>query len=98
MKYKFEQLINRSYEATVKRGCINEDTTIHDFNDKLFEEVREVEIETHTSYMTFGDTDLLFNELADIAAVAFNAIIKLGGDPIKEFEKIVEKNEHRAEN
>lgn len=90
-----EKLINRCYEAIKKRGCITDETTLFEFNDKLFEEVREVEVESYTSYMTFGNTDLLLSELTDIAAVAFNYIKFLGGDPIKEFEKVVIKNEKR---
>jgi len=95
MKYETQQLLNRCYEATRQRGCINNTTTIKDFNDKLLEEVREVEVESNANSLRY-DKNILFNELADVAAVAFNYIIWLGGDPMEEYEKITIKNEQRA--
>jgi NTP pyrophosphatase (non-canonical NTP hydrolase) len=104
MKYKFEQLINRSYEAIKARGLITKDTPKEEFISKLFEEVHEAQDVELTIFhgedvMTSEEKQHYNNryieELTDLATVAIMQIHHLGYDFIKEFEKVVIKNETR---
>lgn len=64
-----EEVAIRNYNATVKRGLINERTTLNDFLDKLEEEVNEF----HESfdYPKLGEHGIFIDtsELADISLV-----------------------------
>jgi NTP pyrophosphatase (non-canonical NTP hydrolase) len=92
MKYSYEQLLNRSYKAIQERGLINQNTTLDDFFDKIDEERDEV-------IKASDESDKrLKEELNDLSTVCQMCIMWLNGNPIKEFEKGVEKNEQRARN
>jgi len=70
-----QNLFNRGYTATVKRGCITNKTKPIDFINKLKEEIKEV---------------------GDLIETAKNYLMYLCEDPIKIIEKVVIKNEKRA--
>lgn len=62
---KIEEIIERNYKATVKRGQINKFTTAADIVEKLFEEVYELD------YSTKIDNYFDEKELADVVLVCF---------------------------
>lgn len=90
MKYKFEQLINRSYEAIKARGLITPSTKEIEFINKIHEELSELTLAYHNE-----NKDRYIEELTDLATVAIMQIHHLGYDFIKEFEKVIIKNEQR---
>jgi len=92
-----KELIERNYAATVKRGLINEDTDKIDFLLKIEEEFDEVYEEFFKSKIDQFDLQKYASELMDLAAVCINNVKHLGLDPIKEFEKVVIKNETRED-
>jgi len=81
-------LINRSYEAIKNRGLINEHTTEKDFFDKIEEEFNELK----NAYSEENEIE----EATDLATTCFMFLKFKGLDPIKEFEKVIIKNENRA--
>lgn len=89
MKYRFEQLINRSYEAIKKRGLITKNTMQIDFCIKMDEELSEALSEISENEKKY------IEEVTDLATVCIMQIHHLGYDFIKEFEKVVIKNETR---
>lgn len=83
-----KDLIERSYEAIKARGLIINETPKYEFLRKIDEEHREVHLSiTQDEYI---------EELIDLATVCFMQIRHLNCDVIKEFEKVVIKNEQRA--
>jgi hypothetical protein len=90
MKYKFEQLINRSYKAIQKRGLITDKTSDLEFFEKAKEELNEI-----ADSFRLENTD---EEITDLMTVCCMWLVHRGKDPIKEFKNVVLKNEHRAEN
>ena len=103
MKYAFKQLLNRSYQAIVNRGLITPKTKPYEFIDKINEEVAEVEecLSLEVSPDEYIDyeienKDRYVEELTDLATVCIMQIHHLGYDFEKEFEKVVLKNERRA--
>lgn len=86
-----ENLFERSYIATKKRGLITDKTTDKDFWDKLHEEVDEVDFERRSR-----NKEKLANELADVILVCSAWLKNMGFDPKTETEKMVIKNEKRA--
>jgi hypothetical protein len=93
MKYRFEQLLNRSYKAIQKRGLITDETNLADFILKADEEINEIK----KAYLKEGNVAVL-REIRQLMTVCAMAIMHSGLDPIKEFELEVLKNEHRSEN
>ena len=91
MKYRMEQLINRSYKAIQDRGLINEDTNHMDFFDKINEEHLEFVESYHCE-----SKEKEIAELLDFITAGIMYLHYLGQDFIKEFEKVVIKNEKRA--
>lgn len=85
-----KDLIKRSYKSIVARGMINPCTTKSKFIAKMEEELREVNMALHESEERYSD------EVTDLATVCINQLVHLGRDPIKEFEKVVLKNEGRV--
>ena len=69
LKYKekmtIQEIIDRNYAATVRRGQTVSFTQAHEFIEKLFEEVYELD------YSTKIDNSFDENELADVALVCF---------------------------
>jgi len=86
-----DQLINRSYSAIKGRGLITEDTIESDFFLKMKEELKEIAD-------SYGNEKHYVEECIDLATVCFMQVLHLGYNPIKEFEKVVLKNEKRAIN
>jgi NTP pyrophosphatase (non-canonical NTP hydrolase) len=89
MKYRFEQLINRSYEAIKSRSLITSDTLESEFFLKMKEELKEV-----AEAFSEGE-ERYIEELTDLATVVIMQIHHLGYNFIDEFEKVVIKNETR---
>jgi len=85
----FNKLIQRSYAATKKRGLIDENTDIFDFEDKIYEEYLEI-VETKT-------LDDMAREVVDLIAVCMNFLTNYGFDVEKEFEKCVLHQETRKD-
>lgn len=89
------ELIQRHYNATVKRGLITDYTSLEEFRDKLKEEIEE-----------FYDSDIYENtidgdmaqEALDIVGVIFNMLIHNGYDIESEFKNNVERQENRVIN
>ena len=90
-----EQLINRSYEAIKKRGLIKDNTCKKDFIDKMHEELWEIQLSFMDSFGKNKEQHYI-EECIDLATVCFMQVLHLGYDPIKEFEKVVIKNEKRC--
>lgn len=82
-----KDLIERSYQSIVNRGLISKETTRSDFNLKMREELLELSCaECEDDYI---------EEVTDLMTVCINQLVHIGRDPIKEFEKVVLKNESR---
>lgn len=92
----FNQLIERSYQAIKDRGLIKPETKKQDFVLKMHEELDE--IKTEIFYYDGFDSAIekYIEECIDLATVCFMQVKHLGYDPINEFEKVVIKNEKRA--
>ena len=84
-----EQLLKDNYSSTVDRGLITPSTTIHDFIDKIYEEVYELKCAR--------DNANFREELADIILVGFNLATHLDIDIFKELENKVEINKNRIQ-
>jgi len=82
-------LIKRNYNSIVKRGLINEDTTIAEFITKLKEEVQEW-IEAEVQGLPNAN-----EELADIILVCLNFAKHFNIDIEKELNNKIEINEKR---
>ena len=96
----FNELIQRSYEAIKKRCLITKNTSPDDFIIKMNEELSEVEYEGgHYQHGLYKDKNKYkikyIEELTDLATVAIMQIHHLGYDFVKEFEKVIIKNEKR---
>jgi len=88
-----KNLINRSYEAIKKRGLIKDTTSGLEFINKAEEELKEWK----EAYLTPGiDLQKCAEEATDLATVCFMWLLNVGYNPIDEFEKVVIKNEKRA--
>lgn len=85
-----KQLIERSYKAIRARGLITDSTQNSEFIAKMQEELQEATI------AMFEDDYI--EELTDLATVCIMQIRHLGYDFENEFEKVVLKNESRANN
>jgi len=82
-----DNIIKRNYKSIVQRGLINHSTTLHDFVDKLKEEVNE--FEHHDSPKNFNE------ELADVILVCLNIAEHYQIDIEKELINKIEINENR---
>ncbi len=78
-----QQIIESNYESIVKRGLINEKTTLKDFLNKLDEEVMEFK------------EDNRIEELADIILVCLNIARHYGIDIENELIKKIQINNNR---
>ena len=104
MKYEIQQLINRNYESTCKRGKITRETSHKDFCDKIDEELTELNHELHLStdyYERVKDYPLLRNnadlEVTDIILTCLNYLVHSGYDPIKLMKEKISYNETRTD-
>ena len=84
------ELLKRNYDAVVKRGLINPQTTSSDFMAKLEEETMEVYVE----HMR-GNKDKKTIELGDVINTCNNWLIWLGYDPEEILKQVAIKNEKR---
>jgi hypothetical protein len=90
-----EKLFERHYLATVKRGKINERTSIYDFLEKMSEEDDEM-VEEAEKLINGQDNDFA-QETIDSIGVRMNMLKKLGYDVKKELVKNVQYQEHRKD-
>jgi hypothetical protein len=84
-----KDLIKRSYNAIKGRGLIKQDTIESEFFLKMKEELIEI-------VAAYGNEKDYIEECVDLATVCIMQVEHLGYDFIKEFEKVVIKNESRA--
>ena len=86
-----QEITNRNYAATVKRGQINEKTCSYEFINNLFEELYKLEDTNHS--------EVLFDEkkLADVALVCFAMAKHYEIDLIKVMEEKMLYNEIRKD-
>jgi NTP pyrophosphatase (non-canonical NTP hydrolase) len=84
-------LIKQNYDSIVKRGLINNSTTLFEFIDKLYEEVSEFE-----ESLEFDNMDNFKEELADIILVCFNIAQHYKIDIESELKKKIEINYSRV--
>lgn len=93
----FEEIIDRNYKATVKRGQINALTTFEDFISKLNEEVNELDL----SELPFNNestyTEFDHKELADVILVCLAMAKHYNIDILKVMEQKVIYNENRPD-
>jgi NTP pyrophosphatase (non-canonical NTP hydrolase) len=88
-----KEIQQRNYKATVKRGFINQDTSIFDFITKIEEEVNELEY----SHYLRNSTKIQFDkkELADIILVCLAMAKHYDIDIMKAMEEKTIFNEIR---
>lgn len=89
-----QQIIDRNYQATVKRGLIKPDTLAIEFIYKINDELNEL-----TDSYTYDENDETFDEkeLADIALVCFAFAKHRGIDLLKVMEEKTIFNEQRED-
>lgn len=89
-----QQIINRNYQATVKRGKIKPDTLALEFIYKINDELKEL-----TDSYNYDENDETFDEkeLADVALVCFAFAKHRGIDLLKVMEEKTIFNEHRED-
>lgn len=88
---KIEEIQERNYKATVKRGQINRETTDYGFLEKISEEVEE--LGNHHYIEGFIDE----KELADIVLVCLSFAKHKNIDLLKVMEEKVIFNEKRTD-
>ena len=86
-----QEITDRNYAATVKRGLINKDTDFINFLEKIQEETYELE----HSYFNYDQFDK--KELADITLVCFAMAKHYKIDLIKTMEEKMLYNEQRID-
>ena len=64
---EIQEIINRNYEATKKRGLIDEKTNAYNFTSKINEELNELDESIYNCGKKFDE-----KELADIILVCFS--------------------------
>ena len=85
------EIIERNYQAAVRRGQITDNTTVWDFITKMEEELKELK----DSINEFGDFDV--KELADYLHVGFAMGYHYQVDTIKVMEEKTIFNEQRED-
>jgi len=88
-----QEIIERSYQATVKRGLINDKTSKIDFLEKIKEEYYELRTSMYSYKYEYFDE----SELADIVLVCFNMAKHFDIDLIKAIEEKTIYNEKRTD-
>lgn len=88
-----KQLIRRSYKSIVKRGKVNERTTLRQFVQKMQEELDEVKLAIKTK----KGMDKVTEEVGDLMNVCTIFFEHHKIDTIDQYIKIIEKNEHRED-
>ena len=87
-----KDLIERSYLAIRKRGLIKDDTCPDEFYEKIWEEFKEFE-----EAFLYGSKNSEVEELTDMINAGILYLKHQGYDFLKEFEKVVIKNETRKD-
>jgi len=88
-----QEIIERNYSATVKRGLINPETTEFKFYEKLNEEIKELKHELDWC-VSVEDAKI---EMADCALVLFAMAKHFNIDLLKAMEEKVIYNEKRTD-
>lgn len=83
-------LIDDNYDSIVSRGLITNDTTHHDFIDKIKEEVMEVELAVYNR-----DRFNLKEELADVILTTLNYARHFNIDIEHELKNKIQINKNR---
>jgi len=87
-----KELIKRHYDAIVRRGLINPDTSLDEFREKLREEIEEMWLDDKYEDVVDGN---MAQEAMDVVGVIFNMLIHCGFDIEAEFKYNVEHQEAR---
>ncbi len=87
-----QEIINRNYEATVKRGQIDNKTHAYNFTSKINEENNELDESIYNCGKNFDE-----KELADIALVCFAMAKHYDIDLLKVMEEKMLYNENRKD-
>lgn len=88
-----EKLIERHFQATIRRGKINSKTTINDFLNKMVEEDKEVLLEKTAFDLKLENN--FVQETIDSIMVRMNMLLKLGVNIKEELEINVKYQETR---
>lgn len=86
-----QEIIDRNYTATKRRGQIMTFTLAHEFIEKLFEEAYELD------YSTKIDNSFDEKELADVALVCFSMAKHFNIDLIEAMKEKMLYNEKRID-
>lgn len=89
-----KKLFERHYQAIVKCGLIDDDTTILDFAEKIAEEQLELQKELFKSF--FVGSNNLEQEAIDLVCSTINMLVHFGYDIEQELLKNIETQEKRA--
>jgi len=92
-----EEVSQRNYAATEKRGLINNTTTFVDFRHKLLEEVHELTVSWNSNKFIDCGGEFDPSELADVSLVCDAMAIHYGIDLQAEKEKKMRYNEKRLD-
>jgi NTP pyrophosphatase (non-canonical NTP hydrolase) len=87
-----KELFKRHYEAIKKRGLINQDTTYHDFFEKITEEMQELSEAVYKE-----DLSSINQEAIDLMMVCVNLCQFIGFDIEFELCKNIETQESRCQ-
>ena len=96
------EIIEQNYKSIKARNLINENTTLQDFIDKLFEEVREVDevVNPTCEYCDYTIEEVnrndLIEELADVILVCLNFAKHYNLDIEKALKDKIQVNFERA--
>ena len=92
-----EEVALRNYNAALRRGQINDQTTFIDFSNKLSEEVEELSDSWNSNKFIDCNGGFYASELADISHVCDSIAIHYGIDLQAEKEAKMLKNEIRTD-
>ena len=92
-----KEISKRNYDATVRRGQINENTMVRDFILKISEETRELKQSWLDIYHKNHSDNFDPKELADITLVCFAMAEYYGIDLVAVMESKTHFNEQRKD-
>ena len=88
------EILNQHYQAIVKRGLINKDTTINDFLIKFIEERHEMTVELSRLRCNYENN--FKHEVIDTIATLTNMLIHMGYDVEELFKENIEHQKNRV--
>ena len=91
-----KDLIESNYKSIVDRGLITPTTNLHDFYDKIKEEVKELELGVYIDFERDLISDYTREELADVIMVCLNFAKHYDIDIEQEIKNKIKINEQRA--